>query len=160
MAKGRSRRGRGFEALFHVGIAGAFQQQLRGANPRQILLGHTDAAVGGDFVEHLCRGLRIAGGDFRRQTQPRQHAVSERRFRRQIGKRRFGLGVLVRVRKLRGLVEGSPRLGRLLGFQVLVATPAAHRGDDQDRAGDDENGILFPQLLELIATDILVDFIK
>src|SRR6478752_6904064 len=47
VAEGGARRGSSLEALFHVGIAGAFQQQLGGANPRQILLGDADAAVGG-----------------------------------------------------------------------------------------------------------------
>src|SRR5437867_8751527 len=52
MAKGGAGRSSGLEALFHVGIACAFQQQLGGANPRQILLGDADAAVGGDLIEH------------------------------------------------------------------------------------------------------------
>src|ERR1700676_3128800 len=95
-----------------------------------------------------------------RGAQPRQHAVSRRRLRGQIGKRSFRLGVLVLLGELDGLVEGSTSLGRLLGLQILIATPAADRGDDQERAGDDIERILVPQLLELVATHILVDFIK
>ena len=68
--------------------------------------------------------------------------------------------MLILVGKFRGLVEQGPRLGRLLGFQVLVAAPAADRGDDQERAGDDIDRVLVPQLLELVATDILVNFVK
>jgi len=68
--------------------------------------------------------------------------------------------VLVGFRKLDGLVERSPRLGRLLGFQILVAAPAAHGGDDQNQAGNDIKRVLVPQLFELIATDLLVYFIK
>jgi hypothetical protein len=68
--------------------------------------------------------------------------------------------VLVGFRKLDGLVERSPRLGCLLGLQILVATPAAHGGDDQNHAGDDIKRVSVPQLFELIATDLLVYFIK
>ncbi len=68
--------------------------------------------------------------------------------------------MLVLFGELGGLVEGRSGLGGLLGFQILIATPAAHRGDDQKRACDDQNRILVPDLLELVATYILVDFIK
>jgi len=56
--------------------------------------------------------------------------------------------------------EGGTGLGRLFRLQILIATPAAHRGDDQQRAGDDIDRILVPQLLELIATDVFVNFVK
>ena len=59
-----------------------------------------------------------------------------------------------------GLVEGGTGLGGLLGLEVLIAAPAAHPGNDQEREGDDVDRILLPQLFELIATYILVDFIK
>ena len=68
--------------------------------------------------------------------------------------------MLVLFGELGGLVEGRARLGGLLGLQILVATPAAHRGNDQQRAGDDKDRILVPQLLELLATYFLVDFVK
>src|SRR5262249_48938797 len=65
MAKGRALCSSCFQALFHVGIGGGFQQELGGANPREILLGRADAAVGGDLVIQLCRRLRISVGDLR-----------------------------------------------------------------------------------------------
>ncbi len=68
--------------------------------------------------------------------------------------------MLVLLGELDGLVEGRTGLGRLLGLQILIAAPAADRGDDQQRAGDDKERILIPQLFELVATDILVDFVK
>ena len=52
------------------------------------------AAISSNILAAACGSRRSY---FRRQTQPRQHAVSERRFRHQIGEGRFGLGVLVGV---------------------------------------------------------------
>jgi len=68
--------------------------------------------------------------------------------------------MLVLLGKLRRRIKSGPGLGGLLGFQILVAAPAAHRGDDQNRASDDKNRIPVPQLFELLATHLLVDFIK
>jgi hypothetical protein len=68
--------------------------------------------------------------------------------------------VLVLLGEFDGLVKGRAGLGRLLGLQILIAAPAAYRGDDQERAGDDIDRLLVPQLLELVATDILVDLVK
>jgi len=42
----------------------------------------------------------------------------------------------------------------------LVAAPAAHGGDDQDRHGDNIERVLVPELLELLTADFLVYFIK
>ena len=103
-------------------------------------------------------GSRVAG--FRGGAQPRQHAVARRRLGGQIGKGGFRLGMLVLLGEFDGLVEGSAGLGGLLGLQILIAAPAAHGGDDQERHGDDIDRILVPQLLELVATDVLVDFVK
>ena len=103
-------------------------------------------------------GSRLATS--RRRAQPRQHAIARRRFRREVVEGRFRLGMLVLLGELDGLVEGRTGLGRLLRLQILVAAPAADPGDDQQRAGDDVDRILVPQLLELVATDFLVDFIK
>jgi hypothetical protein len=102
----------------------------------------------------------FAAGHFRRRAQPRQHAVARRRLGREFVEGRFRLGRLVGFREFDRLVEGAAGLGRPLGLQILVAAPAADPGDDQERAGDDENRILVPQLLELFATYFLVDFIK
>src|SRR4051812_38712075 len=68
--------------------------------------------------------------------------------------------MLVLFGELDRLVEGNTRFGRLLGLQILVAAPAADPGNDQQRAGDDVDRILVPQLLELVATYFLVYFIK
>ena len=57
-------------------------------------------------------------------------------------------------------VERGTRLGGLLGLDILVAAPAADRGDDQQGPRDDVDRVLVPQLLELIATYFLVDFVK
>jgi hypothetical protein len=42
----------------------------------------------------------------------------------------------------------------------LIATPAAHAGDDQQREGNDIDRVLVPQLLKLVAADLFVDFVK
>jgi hypothetical protein len=42
----------------------------------------------------------------------------------------------------------------------LVAAPTADGGNDQNHAGNDIKRVSVPQLFELIATDLLVDFIK
>jgi len=57
-------------------------------------------------------------------------------------------------------VERRAGLGGLLALEILVAAPATDARDDQERQGDDQERVPVPQLLELIATDILVDFIK
>ena len=121
---------------------------------------HTDAAIGGDLIEQLGRSLRIAAGDFGGHAQPRQHAIAGRRLGGEIGEGGFGLRMLVGFRKLDGLVERSARFGRLLGLHIFVATPAADGSDDQNHRGNDIKRVSVPQLLELIATDLLVYFIK
>ena len=68
--------------------------------------------------------------------------------------------MLVLLGELDGLVERSPRFRRLLRLQVLITTPAAHRGDDQQRAGNDVDRILVPQLFEPLPTYLFVYFIK
>ena len=68
--------------------------------------------------------------------------------------------MLALLGQLDGLVEGRAGLGGLLGLEILVAAPAADGGDDQDRGRDDVDRILVPQLLELLATYFLVDFVK
>jgi hypothetical protein len=68
--------------------------------------------------------------------------------------------MLVGFGELRSLVKGRTGLGRLLSLEILVATPATHRGDDQDRSRDDVDRIFVPQLLELVPTYVFVDFIK
>jgi hypothetical protein len=68
--------------------------------------------------------------------------------------------VLVLFRKLDRLVESVPRLGGLLRFGISVEAIAADRRDDQQGRDDDEDRILVPQLLELLATYLFVDFIK
>ncbi len=68
--------------------------------------------------------------------------------------------MLVLVCKLRRAVERRAGLGGLLGFQVLVAAPAAHARDDHDRQRNKVDRVLVPQLLELFPTYFLVYFIK
>ena len=105
-------------------------------------------------------GKPITTITFSRGAESRQHAISGWSGRGQIRESRLGLHMLILLGKLRGLVECRSGLGRLFGFQILIAAPATDRGDDQDRAGDNQNRILLPQLLELFATQILIDFIK
>jgi len=68
--------------------------------------------------------------------------------------------MLVLLGEIDGGIEGATGLGRLLCFQILITAPAADRGNDQQRPGDDMDRIPVPQLLELIAADLLVDFVK
>jgi len=62
--------------------------------------------------------------------------------------------------EVEGGIKGLAGLGSLLRFQILVTAPTADCGDDQDRAGNEMNRIAVPQLLELIAADLLVNFVK
>ena len=160
MAKDRSRRGVGLEPLLHLGIARAIDQQAGGAQPGQRLQVGTDAAIGRNVVERLDGGLgivaRLRGGG----AESRQHPVAAGRRGRELGKGRLRLGVLVLFGKLDCLVEGITRLSRLLGLQILIAAPAADRSDDQKGRGDNVDRILVPQLLKLLATYFLVDFVK
>jgi hypothetical protein len=68
--------------------------------------------------------------------------------------------VLVLLGKLDRLVEDIAGFGGLLGFEILVAAPATNGGDDQDRDGDNIERVIVPELLELLAADFLVYFIK
>src|SRR5258705_112286 len=116
----------------------------------------------GDFSLNsvFCRQLFATGGSNPCSAQPRQNAIPRRRLRSQVGKGSFSFGMLVLLGELDGLVECSSGFRRPLRFQVLVATPAAHGGDDQQRAGNDIDRILVPQLFEPLATYLFVDFIK
>src|SRR6202011_4196842 len=71
---------------------------------------------------------------------------------------RFRMLALLAERDRR--LEGRTRLGGLPGLPPIVGAPARHREDDQDRRGDDVDLIALPQLLELLAPDFLVDFLK
>ncbi|MHC2241820.1 hypothetical protein ACVJH7_001127 [Bradyrhizobium elkanii] len=68
--------------------------------------------------------------------------------------------MLVLIGQFDGAVERRAGLGGLPGLEILVAAPATDARNDQDRQGDDKERVLVPQLLELIATDFLVDFVK
>jgi hypothetical protein len=68
--------------------------------------------------------------------------------------------VLVLLGKLDRLVEGVAGFGALLGLQILIAAPATDGSDDQDRHGDKIERVLVPELLELLAADFLIYFIK
>jgi hypothetical protein len=57
-------------------------------------------------------------------------------------------------------IKGCSGLCGLLGFQILIPAPAGDGGDDQERRSDDIDRVSVPQLLELLPTDFLVDFIK
>jgi hypothetical protein len=158
--EGRIRRGVGLEPLLHVGIAGGIDQDAAGADARQLLLLGADAAIGGQFIEHLHGGLGIALLHFRGEAKSRQQAIAVWRFRHEIGERGLGLAVLVLLGELDRLVEGIAGFRGLLGLQILIAAPAADGGDDQDRHGDNIERVLVPELLELLAADFLVYFIK
>src|SRR5215470_15210265 len=160
MAEGRAGSRFGLKPLPYFVVACALEQETRGANARQLLLLSADAGIGCEFVEHLCASLRIAIADLRCEAESSQHAVAGWRLRSELRKRRFRLSVLALFGELHGLVEGVPGLRGLLRFKILIAAPATHRGDDQKRSGNDVDRILFPQLLELLPTDFLVDFIK
>jgi len=160
VAEGRVLRGRRLQPLQHVRIGRGFHQKLGGADARQILLGPSDAAVGGDLVIDLGGSRRIARGDLAGQPEPRQDPVAGRRLGGEISKGGLGLGMLVLLGQFRGPVEGGAGLGGLPGFQVLIATPATDAGNDQDRQRDDVERVLVPQLLELLPTDFLVEFVK
>ena len=50
--------------------------------------------------------------------------------------------------------------GGFLGLPPLVAAPGADAGDDEHGERDQIDAVAIPQLLELIAPDFLVDFVK
>src|SRR6202042_1124211 len=68
--------------------------------------------------------------------------------------------MLVLLGQLKGGIKGCPGRCRLLGFQILITAPAGDGGNDQERGGYDIDRVLVPQLLELLAADLLVYLIK
>jgi len=89
-----------------------------------------EATIGGEVIEHLHGGLGIALLDFGGEVEARQQAVAVRRLGDEIGKSGLGLAVLVLLGELDCLVEGIAGFGGLLGFEILIAAPAADGGDD------------------------------
>jgi hypothetical protein len=146
--------------LQHVGIGFRIQQQSGRANPRQFLLLGANAAIGGQLIVHFRARFRITGCNFAGRTQTRQHAVAGGSGGRDLVESRFGFRVLGLLDKLDRGVKSGARLGGLLGFQILVASPAGDGGNDQNGGRDDLERVLVPELLELLPADFLVDFIK
>jgi len=95
---------------FHVGIGRTFQQQLSGANPRQILFGHTDAAIGRQSRSNILAAAKDRGSPLptRCATVPaRRYPDGAGPLAARSAKRSFSLGVLVGFRELYRLVERS-----------------------------------------------------
>ena len=99
-------------------------------------------------------------GGFRGGAKSRQIAISGRRGRRQFGEGRFGFGRLVLIGQPRRRLEGRTGHCGLLGLEILISAPAANGGNDQDSRGDDQRGIAVPNLLELLAAQLLINFTK
>src|SRR6185436_4574410 len=91
--------------------------------------------------------------------ETRQQAIAIGRLGREVDECLFGLLMLALVGQFDGPVEGPTGLGRLLGFNVLVTAPSSDRRNDENRGRYNVDRVLIPQLLELLATDLLVYFI-
>src|SRR3954454_17506030 len=59
-----------------------------------------------------------------------------------------------------GGVELGAEFGGFLGLPIIVAPPARDGRDDEHRERDEIGAVAVPQLLELLASDFLIDFLK
>ena len=88
-------------------------------------------------------------------SEANKHSEAEAAFGDLAAKAPSGYRMLARLRAAAEIAARDPQAAARMYDDI-----AADRGDDQQRAGDDIDRILVPQLLELIATNVLVDFIK
>ena len=112
---------------------------------------------GGERVVGLPALLRAAVAELGGQAKAGQERVAARRLLREGRKDFLQIFLLAFGRQLhRVLILGRRRLGGLV-LPVLVEAPAADRGDDKDRAPDDEPAIGLPDLGDPVAAILLVD---
>ena len=145
------------KSALEVGEGRVVDQQQRGANPRQVAQRRIDAGIGGHRVERLDRLGGVAlGGEARRRLEPRERRIAAMAAFRDPGESR---PCLVRL-ALCGEVDGADVLGArgpgLLELPVLPALDAADRGDDADAGREHVGAEAVPQLLDLLAADLLV----
>ena len=146
--------------LAHRVVRRGLHRQASGTNAREILFGQADAAVGCNCVVELHGCLGIAGGDFSGGAHQCQRTIALRATGGDLVECSLGVGMLVVLGKRDSSLECRPGLGGLLGFQIFIAAPAADAGDDQDSDTDNEKRISLPDLLDLLAAQFFVNFIK
>ncbi len=148
------------EALTHGGVRLRLHEQSACANPREVLFRTGNRGIGRNGVVELPGSLRIALGGLRSGTQPRQPAVALGAVCGDPGKGSLGFGAPALIGQGNRGLESRSGLGGLLRLEILIAAPAADGGDDQNRPGNNEDRITLPKLLELLAAQIIVYFIK
>src|SRR5262245_65988231 len=77
-----------------------------------------------------------------------------------LGKSRLGLAAFAGFGERAGGLESGAALGGLLALPPHIAAPGRNRRDQQNGCGDGIIAVAVPQLLELLSTDFLVDFLK
>src|SRR5206468_1691173 len=92
--------------------------------------------------------------------QAREMAIARCAVGDDLGKRGLGLAVLAAIGQRAGGFEGRAGLGRLLGLEPLVAAPRRDSRDHEDGRDRDIDAVAIPQLLQLLAPDFLIDFLK
>src|SRR6202035_4724514 len=92
--------------------------------------------------------------------QPRQRAIAGRAVAGELGEGSLGLLMLAGFGERHRGFEGGAGFGRLLGLPPVIAAPAADRDDDKDATDNGEVAVALPQLLQLLAPDFFIDFLK
>ena len=144
----------------HFGVRRAIDQEEAGADRRQILDRLAGIFVGGDLIVSGDCGLGIGARQFGGLAQAGQDAIAGRTVGDELGEGGFRLLMLASLDKGRGLLESGTRSGSLLGLPPLIAAPARDAHDDEHAQRDEIYAVSLPQLLELFATDFLVDFVE
>ena len=160
MAIGAAGRGGRLQFRQERVVRRCFNEQSAGADAGQVLLQRADAAIRDQVVIQLHGRRSIALRGLAGCAQTRQGAIAARCFGGEFGESGFGLGGLVLLGQFRRAIKGRARFGGLFGLEMAVNPPAADAADDQNGDQNDQEGVFLPDLPELLAAQILIDFIK
>ena len=152
--------GQRFDPGLELVVSRGVDQDERRAHRGEIALHLVDAAIGRDGVVDRNSRLGILLSERSRLTHLAKHAVACRSVGGDLGERRLGFLVLTLLAEQCRGVERGAGFGGLLGFVPLITAPAADRGDEQHRQRNDQDAVAIPQLLDLLATQFLINFIE
>jgi hypothetical protein len=148
------------EPRAHFLVGRGVHEDEAGTHLSEVLQDLADAAIGRERIIGLDRFPRIA---LRRRlggAEACQRTIAGRPLGRDLGEGRLGLPVLALLGEHHGGLELRARFCSFLGFPPLIAAPAAHPEDEDQRDRDEDRAVLLPQLLEPLAAYFLVDFLK